>query len=66
MEKLLSKLTPEEISTFLKEVEDALKRGYSLGYSDAIQITNGRPQTSSAEKASKYHIEQVKERYNIN
>jgi hypothetical protein len=66
MEKLLSKLTPEEISTFLKEVEDALKRGYSLGYSDAIQITNGRPQTSSAEKASKYHIEQVKERYNLN
>ena len=65
MEKLLSKLTPEEISTFLKEVEDALKRGYSLGYSDAIQITNGRPQTSSAEKASKYHIEQVKERYNL-
>jgi hypothetical protein len=66
MEKLLSKLTPEEISTFLKEVEDALKRGYSLGYSDAIQTANGRPQTSSAEKASKYHIEQVKERYNIN
>jgi len=66
MEKLLSKLTPEEVSTFLKEVEDALKRGYSLGYSDAIQITNGRPQTSSAEKASKYHIEQVKERYNLN
>jgi hypothetical protein len=65
MEKLLSKLTPEEISTFLKEVEDALKRGYSLGYSDAIQTANGRPQTSSAEKASKYHIEQVKERYNL-
>ena len=66
MEKLLSKLTPEEISTFLKEVEDALKRGYSLGYSDAIQTANGRPQTSSAEKASKYHIEQVKERYKLN
>jgi hypothetical protein len=66
MEKLLSKLTPEEVSTFLKEVEDALKRGYSLGYSDAIQTANGRPQTSSAEKASKYHIEQVKERYNLN
>ena len=66
MEKLLSKLTSEEITTFLKEVEDALKRGYSLGYSDAIQTANGRPQTSSAEKASKYHIEQVKERYNLN
>jgi hypothetical protein len=66
MENLLSKLTPEEISIFLKEVEDALKRGYSLGYSDAIQTANGRPQTTSAEKASKYHIEQVKERYNLN
>ena len=65
MEKLLSKLTSEEITTFLKEVEDALKRGYSLGYSDAIQTANGRPPTSSAEKASKYHIEQVKERYNL-
>ena len=65
MEKLLSKLTPEEVDTFLREVEDALKRGYSLGYSDAIQTANGRPQTSSAEKASKYHIEQVKERYNL-
>ena len=65
MEQLLLKLTPEELKIFFKEIEDALKRGYSLGYIDGINHTQGRPQSSSSEHAIKYHIEQIKERYNL-
>jgi hypothetical protein len=49
----------------LKEIEDALRRGYSLGYVDGISHTQGRPQSSSSEYAIKNHIEQIKELYNL-
>lgn len=65
MEKLLLKLSSEEIEIFLEEIKDALKRGYSLGYIDGINNSQGRPQSSSSKQAVEYHIEQIKERYNL-
>ena len=65
MEKLLLKLSYEEIEIFLEELKDALNRGYSLGYVDAITTSQGRLLSSNSDMAIKYHIEQFKDRFNI-
>jgi hypothetical protein len=59
----LDKLLEEEESLILNEVKDALDRGYALGFSDGITMTQGRPQSSNSENAKEYHIKQLKEKY---
>lgn len=58
-----SHLLEEEEKLFLDEIEDALKRGHALGYSEALNIAKGRPESSNAENAMHFHLNNVKETY---
>lgn len=59
----LNKLLIEEEELITNEVQDALNRGYALGFSDGLTMAQGRPQSSNSDQAKKFHIEQLKEKY---
>lgn len=59
----LDKLLIEEENLIVNEVQDALERGYALGFSDGLTIAQGRPQSSNSDKAKEFHIKQLKETY---
>lgn len=60
---LISHFLKEEEELFISEIEDALKRGHALGYSEALNVSQGRPESSNAENAMHYHINDIKNTY---
>lgn len=63
LQNIMDDLLIKEKEVLLQVIEDALKRGYSLGYSDGISMTQGRPQSSNSDYALKHYIETFKEQY---
>lgn len=65
LQNIIDDLLPNEKEVLLKVIEDALKRGYSLGFPDGISMTQGRPQSSNSDHAIKHYLDTFKETYNI-
>lgn len=65
LQNIINDLLPNEKEILVGIIEDALKRGYSLGFSDGISMTQGRPQSSNSDHAIKHYLDTFKETYNI-
>jgi len=57
------KLLIEEEELITNEVQNALDTGYTLGFVDGLAMAQGKPQSSNSDRAKKFHIKQLKEKY---
>lgn len=65
LQNIIKDLLPNEKEALVELIKDALKRGYSLGFSDGISMTQGRPQSSNSDNAIEHYLNTFKETYNI-